>query len=86
MAFLERPPHLWVGVLPMGCITAAAFLLPRCFRIHGLAMATLLPLPVCSGVSIPRFLLMEPSLVCVQFKAKPCGCALRSLDLATACG
>ena len=80
MAFLERPPHLWVGVFPMGCITAAAFLLPRCFRIHGLAMATLLPLPVCSGVSIPRFLLMERRLVYCLVKAKPYGCALRSLD------
>ena len=55
MTFLERLPLLWVGVFPMGCITAAAFLLPGCFRIHGLAMATLFPLLVCSGVSIPRF-------------------------------
>ena len=80
MTFLERLPLLWVGVFPMGCITAAAFLLPGCFRIHGLAMATLLVLPVCSGVSNPRFLLMEPSLVYCLVKAKPYGCALRSLD------
>ena len=33
-----------------------------------------------------RFNLMEPSLVNGQIKAGPCGCALRSLDLAIACG
>ena len=33
-----------------------------------------------------RCYLMEPSLVNGQIKAGPCGCALRSLDLAIACG
>ena len=42
--------------------------------------------PFCTLAAIsPVFYLMELSLVCVRFKAKPCGCALRSLDPAPSC-